>query len=82
MTREREVCRVRPRVPFAIGSRECLTRSSLIKGNQVILLVESWVTELHVEPCRIEEEGVKKDDGWLIRVEATDVSGRRVGDVP
>ena len=76
MTRERKVGRVRPRVLFAIGSRECPARSSLVKGNQVILLVESWVTELHVEPCGVEEEWMQKDDGRLIRVEATDVPGR------
>lgn len=71
MPSEREVCRVRPRVLFAVGSRECLACGSLVERDQVIILVQSWVAELGVEPCGVEEEGVQKDDGGLIGVEAT-----------
>ena len=59
MTCKRKVRGIRPRVLLPIRPRERPASSALVKRDEVIVPVQSRVTELGVEPCRVEKKGVQ-----------------------
>ena len=59
MTCERKVRGIRPRVLFPVRPRERPASSALVKRDKVIVLAQSGVPELRVEPCRVEEKGMQ-----------------------
>lgn len=56
--------------------------TSCVEDNEVVIVVQSWVLQLEVEPGRVEKDRVQHDDNRFIGIKSTDCSGRTIRAIP
>lgn len=73
---------IRPTILLPVQPGRRLARMARVEGDEVVRCREAWVLELCGEPGRVEELGMKKEDGRFGRIEAAHRACRRIGDIP